>query len=802
MFSKTDLHIHSRYSDRSAEWIFRQFQFPDSYSEPAEIYERLKERGMDFVTITDHNRIDGCLDIADRPGTFISEEVSAYFPEDRCRVHLLVWGITEEQHRRIQSLRENIYDLQKYLARDGLAHCVSHPLYKVDERFAASHLEKLLLLFKCFEGINGLRDSLLSDTFRFLAASLTPEKIAEFAERHRMEPTHAEPWKKVLTAGSDDHGGIFGASAYTAADGCGTPPEFLSKVRDGRCVIHGNGGSSLAFSHSLYNTIYAFLGDKVFKGRNGGSGLVAKVFSRFMEGRDPTEFTLAEKIGFVAQGIMSGQVFELAKPANASLWKQFSTYFAETDVKSLLARQTAGVAEPERRAFLIANLFANQLAFRFFTRFVKELSSGNLIESIQDVSTLIPILLTLSPYVYSFHSQAPSRRWLRELCEGMGGEIPPALRNRKRAWFTDTLEDVNGVATTIQKMTAAAVAAGEDLVVVTSRTSIQITGIPIKNFQPIGEFELPEYELQKLSFPPILEILDYIKQEQFSELIISTPGPVGITALLAAKTFGLRVSGIYHTDFPQYIRILTDDGYLETLTWNYMHWFYSQLDQVFVNSEEYRRCWVDRGIDPAKITLFPRGLDLALFDPARREDAFWRRFGMKEGEIVLLYVGRISKEKNLDVLACAYRRLKEEGFPVALALVGDGPYLKDLKESALPGVCFTGYLQGMDLAKAFASADIFLFPSTTDTFGNVVLEALASGLPAVVSDQGGPKELIVPGKTGFITKSLDTEDFTNAVRRLVKEEPLRRMMSSNARRSVRERDWEVAFEKFWGASAD
>lgn len=801
MFSRTDLHIHSRYSDRSAEWILRQFQFPDSYTQPVEIYRLLKERGMDFITITDHNRIEGCLEIGDKPGTFISEEVSTYFPEDRCRVHLLVWGITEEQHREMQALRENIYDLQKYLAAGGLAHAVAHPLYKVDERFTAGHLERLFLLFKCFEGINGLRDSLLSDTLRFIVSKLTPEKIAGFSERHRMEPTHAEPWKKFLTAGSDDHGGIFAGSAYTAADGCGSAAKFLAKVREGRCEIHGEGGTSLAFSHGLYNTIYSFLGDKVFKGKNASYGLVAKVFSRFMEGKDPTEFSLPEKIGFVAQGIMSGKVFELAKPANASLWKQFATYFAENDVKTLLARQTAGVAEPERRAFLIANLFANQLAFRFFTRFIKELSSGNMIESIQDVSTLVPILLTLSPYFYSFHSQAPSRRWLRELCLEVSGEIPPALRNRKRAWFTDTLEDVNGVATTIKKMTATAVAAGEDLVVVTSRTSITITGIPIKNFPPIGEFEMPEYELQKLSFPPILEMLDYIKREQFTELIISTPGPVGITALLAAKIFGLRVSGIYHTDFPQYVRILTDDSYLETLMWNYMHWFYSQLDQVFVNSEEYRRSWVARGIDPAKILLFPRGIDLELFTPQRREPGFWKAHGIAPGETVLLYVGRISKEKDLDVLAGAYRKLREEGLPVALALVGEGPYSRELKES-LPGVTFTGYLEGEELAKAFASADVFLFPSTTDTFGNVVLEALASGLPVVVSDQGGPKELIDSGKTGFITKSLDVEDFTNAVRRLVKDEPLRASMASNTRRAVQERDWAVAFDKFWAASAD
>ena len=132
---------------------------------------------------------------------------------------------------------------------------------------------------------------------------------------------------------------------------------------------------------------------------------------------------------------------------------------------------------------------------------------------------------------------------------------------------------MNGVATTIRKMTAAGAAAGKELVVVASRSNLQLSDIPIKNFPPIGEFELPEYELQKLSFPPILQMLDYIQRERFTEIIISTPGPVGLTALLAAKMLNLQTSGIYHTDFPQYIRILTEDSFLESVAWGYMHWF-------------------------------------------------------------------------------------------------------------------------------------------------------------------------------------------------------------------------------------
>jgi glycosyltransferase involved in cell wall biosynthesis len=120
---------------------------------------------------------------------------------------------------------------------------------------------------------------------------------------------------------------------------------------------------------------------------------------------------------------------------------------------------------------------------------------------------------------------------------------------------------------------------------------------------------------RSLAFPPILQILDYVQREQFTEIIISTPGPMGLTGLLAAKMLNLQTSGIYHTDFPEYIRILTEDKFLESLAWTYMRWFYGQQETVFVNSEEYRRSWVDRGIEPAKLKILPRGLDTELFHP-------------------------------------------------------------------------------------------------------------------------------------------------------------------------------------------
>ena len=138
--------------------------------------------------------------------------------------------------------------------------------------------------------------------------------------------------------------------------------------------------------------------------------------------------------------------------------------------------------------------------------------------------------------------------------------------------------------------------------------------------------------------------------------------------------------------------------------------------------------------------------------------------------------------------------------PVQLFVVGVGPYRKALA-AALPDAVFTGHLAGEELATAYASADVFVFPSTTDTFGNVIIEAQASGLPVVVSDVGGPKELVQDGVSGFVTKALDVEALSEAIRTLVNDRELRARMSLAARASVSDRSWPAAFQRFWAATA-
>jgi len=803
-FARADLHLHSKFSDRAADWLSRRLDFPASCTEPSDLYEELLgKQKLDFFTITDHNTIEGCLEVADRPGVFLSEEVTVSFPEDGCKIHVLIWGLSEKDHADIQETRQNIYEFCRFLQERKLAHAVAHLLHSPDEKLGPLHLQKLVLLFRHFEVINGKFPALLSESAAFLLEHLTQERIERLVEQTGLTPSHPEPWKKVFVGGSDDHGGVFAGEAWTETPGAKDAGEFLVHLREGLCSAGGVNGNPLRLAHGTYQTAFTFAKSKFpLKAGDPTTALLEKVFSRFMEGRDPTEFTLGEKLGFLAQGIASGKIFDLAKAGNNSLWKELSAYFTQPAMKAALARATAGVDEPERRAFLMADLICSQLAYRFFSQFISQISAGRILESIQMITPLAPLVALLLPYFQAF--LLPPRCRLRDLCRAVGDELPPGLIDGKRAWFTDTLEDVNGVSTTIQKMTAAGMEAGKDLVVITSRSEVTVQGIPLKNFAPIGEFELPEYELQRLSFPPVLQILEYLARERFTGLIISTPGPLGLTALLASKLLGLPSVSIYHTDFPQYVGILTDDAFMETLTWNFMHWFYSQQELVYVNSEDYRLSWIKRGIPESRLRILPRGLDTRMFHPSKRKKDFWTARGLKEGEIAVLFVGRISREKNLDILVAASREIERKSIPVRFLFVGDGPYRKEMQQ-LLPEAIFTGYLAGEELAAAYASADIFAFPSTTDTFGNVIIESQACGTPCIVSDLGGPRDLVGNGVDGIVTRALDVSALTDAIIRLATDEALRLEMGRASRKKVESRDWAKAFARFWeesGQSAD
>ena len=217
---KADLHVHSRYSSTPADALLKTFGTQESYTEVEEIYRLAKERGMDFVTITDHNVIGGALKLVEQypADSFLGVELTAMFPEDGCAVHVLVYDFTPEQFAEMAALRHDIYRLRDYIRKAGLPYSVAHPSYSVNGKLTIAVIEKLLLLFDVFETINGARVAAYNDLFRKVLSSLTPARMEALAARHLIEPFGETPWIKSFTGGSDEHAGLFIGETYTLAE--------------------------------------------------------------------------------------------------------------------------------------------------------------------------------------------------------------------------------------------------------------------------------------------------------------------------------------------------------------------------------------------------------------------------------------------------------------------------------------------------------------------------------------------------------------------------------------------------------
>ena len=249
---RADLHVHSRHSDTSGNAGIRALRSAESFTDPVELYHAQRARGMDFVTITDHNTLAGSLAIAHLPGTFLSTEIDSWFPEDGVRVHVVALGIDEATFATANAARENVHDLVAVLREAKVAHYLAHPLFDMSGKLTPETVERMLLLFNVLEGRNGARTSRSNGLLRAIAAGLTPEQLEAMAERQGIEPYGETPWRKGLTGGSDDHSGLFSASAFTVADGDGTTAGFLRAVAAGDCDHGGADGDARLLAHSIY----------------------------------------------------------------------------------------------------------------------------------------------------------------------------------------------------------------------------------------------------------------------------------------------------------------------------------------------------------------------------------------------------------------------------------------------------------------------------------------------------------------------------------------------------------------------
>ena len=308
---------------------------------------------------------------------------------------------------------------------------------------------------------------------------------------------------------------------------------------------------------------------------------------------------------------------------------------------------------------------------------------------------------------------------------------------------------------------------------------------------------MPYYDALNLSLPPLLEMLEWADRQQFDVIHVSTPGPVGLVGMLAAKMLRIPMITTYHTDFPAYVENLTKDARLTRGTEKYMRWFYARAAAVFSRSGAYRFNLREIGVEDEKIRTIQPGINTEKFSPRHRDLSVWQTHKVI-APLKLLYVGRISVEKNLPLLAEAFKLLCRRRGDVALVIAGEGPYEATMKKelAGLPAH-FLGAQDDAQLGKLYASSDLFLFPSRTDTLGQVVMEAQASGLPTLVSPEGGPREIIEPDVSGLVLSGTDANAWSTAIDRLLNDESRRASMSNAALARAKRYDLRRTFDLFW-----
>lgn len=800
---KADLHVHSKYSRRPSQWVLQKLGCPESFTDPERLYRIAREKGMSLVTLTDHNTIDGCLEIAHLPDVFVSEEVTTYFPVDGCKAHVLVYDINEAIHRDLQKVRENIHELVAYLNANRIVHALAHPLFAVNDRLTIAHFEQFLLLFRLFE-LNGARHEAQNRHLRFILSRLTAADIDNLADKHGIVPPFEQPWRKYLTGGSDDHSSLTIARQYTEIEGVDNRDEFLRFLESDGVRIVGQPSTAKTMAHNLYGIAYQFYRNKFDLERYVTKDILVMFLDRFLQGESSEKSLL-------------GRFYALwnhrKRPRDQNPPPQKVQEVLRHETLKLLWEDPAlmemvkngncngnGMSLDDKW-FEFVNQLSNKVLSHFGNHILDHVSGANLFKLFHSLGSAGALYALLAPYFVAFSMFSREKQLSEQILERftrgrpLGGKEDGKV---KVAHFTDTYYHVNGVALTLQRQVELALRTRKDLTVITCNDGFRPAGKGVRNFSPIGVHELPEYPEFKLFVPPFLEMLDYCYEQSFTQLHSATPGPIGLAALAIARILKRPISGTYHTALPQYAQYLTGDTKMEDLVRQFTLWYYEQMDHVYVPSRSTARELIEKGLRPEKIRLFPRGVDIQRFHPAKRDLQFLReRFQVGDG-MKLLYVGRISREKDLPLLADAFHELYRSHREVQLIMVGDGPYLTELREKMRGVPCtFTGYLEGEELAKVFASCDLFVFPSTTDTFGNVVLEAQASGLPVVVTDAGGPHENIVPGVTGLVVDAHSTESLLSAIHWFIGSPEALRQMGRAARQVVEERSFEKAFDETW-----
>lgn len=748
--SRADLHLHSRYSVSSSEYLIRMMELNESYTEIETLYAQAKSRGMDFVTVTDHDTIDGALELVEKypEDTFVSVEVTARFPEDNCKAHVLVYDITVPQFEHVQSIRRDIYELRDYLVGEGLSHSLAHATYDMDGVLRLEHLQKLILLFDVFEACNGGRNRDQNLGWKEILEALTPEQIEDLYSLHRIEPAGRDPWIKGYTGGSDDHAGVFIGTSWTQSP-ADTLNGFIDSLGERRTTHGGAHGNFRKMAFSFYKILY----DHTVSQRGPSTA--------------SSGIQLFNNVLFENRGLSFRDRIRLNRgKRHSELSTRMLAHFL-----SDVAERFGGCAliEQEDVEWLYSRLSTH--LDQYFSNVIEECgnpgSTTRSFETLKKVTSFLPVPLLSMPFIATSKIIFTTSGLVHEVRENLYGESDPL--DKPVLWFTDTITDLNGVTETLKLFNKGAEDMGMNLrlAVCVPEDDIPVD-IPgnVMYLPPVHSLNSEVYSSYTVHFPSLLESLKQVCDYNPREIIVSTPGPMGFVGLIAARILGIPCRSIYHTDFKVQLELIIGQGMAPMLADQFCRAFYAATDEIQVPSRIYIDMLAGRGYPADRLTLFVRGLEDEAFGfkPDRRFPVLARN-NLDSAPFTLLWAGRVSHDKNLDFLLDRYRDVCKRADNIQLVFAGDGPALDHYRDVTrdTAGVHWLGRLPREALRDWYSAADLLVFPSTMDTFGMAVLEAQAAGLPAIVTDIGGPQEIVDNGRTGYVLSLAEPKAWTQHI---------------------------------------
>lgn len=767
MIARCDLHLHSNASDHSEEWFPKQFGCPESYADPRRQYDLCKARGMTFVTLTDHDTIAGGLELVDRPDFFLSEEVTARFPENGCVAHVLAWNITPEQHEQIQLVRDDIYALVEYLRGAEIAHGLAHPLESPNRKLDAATLEKMALLFSTFEAVNGRSDERLNAGVRALLRDLDARALKRLSVRHSLAPAHGVKRRAGLSAGSDDHEHPRAGSCFSEVAGAATPPDLLAGVMAGDARAVGRGIGVVDMGMAFGATTFRFLETLAADGT-------------------PLESPFADVMKAIRGEARAGEARSRGQEEFIAhlerVVREVSTPGANCDVGRVASGESEDVAAVAAAQIRVADALVRSGAAAAIDA-ATEADFFGIFAAARDLAGGVK---AMAPYFFAAHHLGRQLDDMRSV--GRNWTVTPwPTPPTRQAIFADTLSQIDGVSIWCRRFLEQASRDGTEVLVphcgpVSDAIRDDATAGFFEELPEMASGAVPGYQGLRFTVPSLVHTLDWLQRRGISEVELATPGPVGLVGLFAAKLLRLPVHATYHTEVPALVRLLTGSERLERWACLYMRWFYGQVSGVTV----FSRAAYDRlrtfGVPEERIDLQALTVDPDEFSPVHAERGAPLGFDLPSDRPIVLSVGRLSPEKNLPLILEATARLADLQPRPLLVIVGDGPERARLEELAAgrDDVRFLGAQTGVVLRRLYARAAVFAFASELDTLGLVALEAMASGAPIVVP-RGAAVAATVEHRRSAYLCDLDAGGLETGLRELLGNRDLAALLSRNGR---------------------